>query len=367
MEFAALLDPEFWRPLLGSLIGAAVALFAGSAIAWVLVAVAERWARRTLTPIDDIVVKRLASPVRWLLPLSALISVHPWLGMSDGPRGAIKQLLVVAITLNVGWGFLRLIRIFEEVVAQKAAAAGSLRARAAYTQVHALSNVARFLIGLTTIGLVLLSFSAVREMGVSILASAGVVGIAVGFAAQKTLAAVVSGLVIAVAQPIRIDDAIVVEGELGIVEEINLTFVVVRLLDRRCIIVPINYFLERPFQNWSRSSTQVRAGVELTLDYSASLELIREELKKILDESPHWDRDYWELNVSATNDRGMIVKASMSASDAKKASALKGEVRDKLVLFIQTRCPSAFPRLRADAAGAGETRTTSATTLEPHS
>jgi small-conductance mechanosensitive channel len=132
-----------------------------------------------------------------------VFSVHPWLGLTDGPRGTIRHLLVVAITLNVGWVFLRAIRIFEEVVAHKASEAGSLRARAAYTQVHGLGNVARFLIGLTTLGLVLLSFSAVREMGVSILASAGVVGIAVGFAAQKTLSAVVSGLVIAVAQPIR--------------------------------------------------------------------------------------------------------------------------------------------------------------------
>jgi small-conductance mechanosensitive channel len=367
MDVSALFEPAFWQPLLGALIGGAIAFVAGGALAWLVNTLARRWAKSTNTRVDDIVVNGLVAPVRWLLPLSAVFSVHPWLGLTEGPRGVVKQVLVVAITLNLGWVFMRLIRIFEEIVAHKASAAGSLRARAAYTQVHALSNVARFLIGLTTLGLVLLSFAAVREMGVSMLASAGVVGIAVGFAAQKTLAAVVSGLVIAVAQPIRIDDAVVVEGELGIVEEINLTFVVVRLLDRRCIIVPINYFLEKPFQNWSRSSTQVRAGVEITLDYSASLELIREELKKILDASPHWDRDYWELNVSASNDHGMIVKASMSAADAKKASALRAEVRDKLVLFLQARCPNAFPRLRADATTPGEPRTASSTTLEPHS
>jgi small-conductance mechanosensitive channel len=367
MGVSEVLEPAFWRPLLGSLIGGAVALVAGAALAWLVNTLASRWAQSTHTPVDDIVVKGLASPVRLLLPLSALISAHPWLGLTDSPRNVIRHALVVAITLNVGWVFLRMIRIFEEIVALKASAAGSLRARAAYTQVHGLSNVARFLVGLTTLGMVLLSFSAVREMGVSLLASAGVVGIAVGFAAQKSLAAIVSGLVIAVAQPIRIDDAIVVEGELGIVEEINLTFVVVRLLDRRCIIVPINYFLEKPFQNWSRSSTQVRGAVELVLDYTAPLDLIRTELKRILDEAPQWDRDYWELNVSAANDHGMTVKASMSAADAKKASALKAEVRDKLVLFIQTRCPNAFPRLRTDTQGSGDPRPASKTTLEPHS
>ncbi len=346
MGLPALFDPAFWRPLVGSLIGGAVALFAGAALAWVVVTLAKRWAERTLTPVDDIVVKGLASPVRWLLPLSTLFSVHPWLGLREGPRTVVRQVLVVLMTVILGWAFLRLVRIFEEVVAQKASAAGNLRARKAYTQVHGLSNVARFLIGLTTLGLVLLSFSAVREMGLSLLASAGVVGVAVGFAAQRTLSAVVSGLVIAVAQPIRIDDAVVVEGELGIVEEITLTFVVVRLLDRRCVVLPINYFLEKPFQNWSRSSTQARATVDLHLDYSAPLDAIRDELKKILEASPHWDRDFWELAVAATNERGILAKASMTAADVRKVASLRGEVREKLVRFVQARYPDAFQRVR---------------------
>jgi small-conductance mechanosensitive channel len=349
MALPAIFDPEFWRPLVGSLIGGGVAVAVGVALAWLLNTLAKRWAERTATSVDDIVVKGLASPVRWLLPLSTLFSVHPWLGLTEGPRSIIKQVLVVAITLNIGWVFMRLIRIFEQVVAHAASAAESLRARRAYTQVHGLSNVVRFLIGLTTLGMVLLSFSAVREMGVSLLASAGVVGIAVGFAAQKTLSAVVSGLVIAVAQPIRLDDAVVVEGELGIVEEITLTFVVVRLLDRRCIVLPINYFLEKPFQNWSRSSTQARAIVDLHLDYSAPLDAIRSELKKILEASPHWDRDHADLAVSDTNERGILAKASMSAADVRKAASLRVEVREKLVRFIQARYPNAFQRVREDS------------------
>ena len=349
MELPALFEPEFWRPLVGSLVGGAAALLIGTVLASVIITLARRWAERTATPVDDIVVRGLASPVRWLFPLSTLFSVHPWLGLMEGPRTSIKQVLVVALTLNVGWVFMRLIRIFEEVVAQRASAAGSLRARKAYTQVHGFSNVVRFLVGLTTLGMVLLSFSAVREMGVSLLASAGVVGIAVGFAAQKTLSAVVSGLVIAVAQPIRLDDAVVVEGELGIVEEITLTFVVVRLLDRRCIVLPVNYFLEKPFQNWSRSSSaQVRTTVDLHLDYSAPLDRIREELKKILDASPHWDREHWELTVSETSQLGMLVKAGMSAADVRRAASLKSEVREKLIRFVQAHFSNAFQRVRAD-------------------
>jgi small-conductance mechanosensitive channel len=345
----SLLDPETWRPLIGSLVGAGIALFAGAAIAWVLTKVLARWARLTPTPIDEVIVKRLTSPVRWLLPLASLLLALPALDANERAKALVKQVLVVAITLVVAWAFFRAVKIFEDIVAERSAALGSLKARSHYTQVHGLSNIVRFLIGLTTIGLVLLSFAGVREVGVSMLASAGVAGLAIGFAAQRSIAAVVSGLVIAVAQPIRIGDAIHVEGELGFVEEIGLTFVVVRLLDRRCLIVPISYFLEKPFQNWSRSSTQVRTSVELHLDYSASIQTVRDELKRILEASPLWDKDYSELLVTGTNEQGMVVKANMSAADARKASSLRSEVREKLLTFIQQQCPDAFPRVRTDA------------------
>jgi len=255
----------------------------------------------------------------------------------------------------MSWVFLRVVGVFEELVGEHATAAGSLRARSHYTQVRGLSNIVRFLIGVATVGLVLLSFASVRQIGMSMLASAGVAGIIIGFAAQKTLSAVVSGLVIAVAQPIRLDDAVVVEGELGFVEEIGLTFVAVRLLDRRCIVLPVGYFLERPFQNWSRSSTQVRMGVDLYLDYSAPIDKLREELKRILDVSPNWDGDFWELGVADAKENCMVVRASMSGADARKASALRGEVREKLVTVVQTRYPNAFPRPRTAVTTTPET------------
>jgi small-conductance mechanosensitive channel len=343
-----LLDIEFWEPLLGALLGAGIALAGGAAIAWVLVAVFQRWARQTATTVDDLVVKHLASPVRCLLPLAALFFALRGLDLSAEARADVKQVLVLAITLCMSWAFFRVVRVFEDVVGERATASGSLRARSAYTQVRGISNVLRFLIGLATIGLVLLSFAEVRELGVSMLASAGVAGIVIGFAAQKTLSTVVSGLMIAVSQPIRIDDAIFVEGELGIVEEIGLTFVTVRLLDRRSIVLPVSYFLEKPFQNWSRSSTQVRSGVDLYLDYSAPLDHIRTELKRIVEASPHWDKDVCELSVARTSERGMVAVASVSAADARKASALRAEVREKLVTFIQSHFPNAFPRTPAE-------------------
>jgi small-conductance mechanosensitive channel len=350
LDIGKLLEPAFWEPLVGSLIGAGVALAGGAAIAWLLVFVFERWAKTTLTPIDDIFVKNLATPARWFLPLVALFLAVPELDLRERSKEVLQHLVAVAITLTVSWLLFRVVRAFEEVVAKRAAESGSLAARSQYTQVRGLSNVVRFLIGLTTIGLILLSFAGIRQLGVSMLASAGVAGIVIGFAAQRTLSTIVSGLVLAVAQPIRMDDAVVVEGELGIVESIGLTYVVVRLLDRRTFVLPVGYFLERPFQNWSRSSTQVRSGVDLFLDYSAPLEPIREELGRVVAASPHWDRDYWELSVSGTTERGMIVRASMSAADARKGAALRSEVREKLLVAIQNRWPSAFPKVRTDTA-----------------
>jgi len=344
---SALFDPEFFRTILGSLIGVAIVGVLGAGAGWLLMALLARWAKRTITPADDILVRNLAGPVRLLVPLHALFVALPSLVPQGKDPAVVKHALSVGIVLTVSWIFFRGVRAFEEIVHHRAQLAGSLRARSQYTQVRGLSNVVRFLIGLTTVGLVLLSFAGVRELGVSMLASAGVAGIAIGFAAQRTIAAIVSGVVIAIAQPIRLDDTVVVEGEQGVVEEINLTFVVVRLADGRCIVVPINYFLDKPFQNWSRSSSQVRTGVELQLDYSAPLGLLREELKRILEASPHWDRQHWDLSVSATSERGMLVKASMS-TDARKAGDLRGEVREKLIAFVQSRCPGAFTRFRAD-------------------
>lgn len=344
----ALLDPAFFRTVLGSLIGVAIVAALGAGVAWLLTALLARWARSTLTPMDDILVKNLTGPVRLVIPLQALLMMLPSLVPHGKEPEFVKHTLSVGIVLTVSWMFFRGVRAFEEIVANRAQLAGSLKARSQYTQVRGLSNVARFLIGLTTVGLVLLSFAGVRELGVSMLASAGVAGIAIGFAAQRTISAIVSGVVIAIAQPIRLEDSVVVEGEQGVVEEIGLTYVVVRLPDRRTIVLPINYFLEKPFQNWSRSSSQVRTGVELQLDYSAPLGPLREELRRILEASPHWDREFWDLSVSATSERGMVVKASMS-TDARKAGDLRGEVREKLVLFVQSRFPSAFTRLRTDA------------------
>ncbi|HEX6767131.1 MAG TPA: hypothetical protein VF103_16655, partial [Polyangiaceae bacterium] len=160
-DIGTVLEPAFWEPLVGSLIGAGVALASGAAIAWLLVFGFERWARATLTPIDDIFIKNLATPTRWFMPLVALFLAVPELDLKERSKAVLQHLVAVAITLTVSWLLFRVVRAFEEVVAKRAAESGSLVARSQYTQVRGLSNVVRFLIGLTTVGLILLSFAGI--------------------------------------------------------------------------------------------------------------------------------------------------------------------------------------------------------------
>jgi small-conductance mechanosensitive channel len=340
----AALRPEYWEGVLWALGIAAAALLIGRVVAWAFVTLIERWSRVTATPIDNIAIKHLGQPVRWLLPFLALKVAVPGLGLGKAGYEALNQVVVVIIILTIGWFFFRVVRALEEVLGMRLTVDGSIRpeARANYTQLRSFRNIAGFLIALVTLGLALLSFAGVRQIGASMLASAGVAGVVLGFAAQRSIATLVSGLVLAVAQPVRMEDSVVVEGESGVVEEITLTYVVVRLSDQRRIVLPINYFLERPFENWSRGSPELVGRVLLHLDYTTPVEALRTELKRILDASPYWDRRTWRLFVSDATDKAIVLRAQMSAKDPDTAWELRCEVREKLIAVICEKYPYAL-------------------------
>jgi small-conductance mechanosensitive channel len=194
----------------------------------------------------------------------------------------------------------------------------------------------------------LMTFEKVRQLGTTILASAGVVGIVVGMAAQRTIATFIAGLQIAITQPIRVDDVVIVENEWGRIEEITLTYVVVRIWDLRRLIVPITYFIEKPFQNWTRISADILGTVFIYTDYTVPVDAIREQLQKILNESEHWDKKVCVLQVTSATDRTMELRALMSAADASMAWTLRCEVREKLIEFIKAEYPQALPKVRAE-------------------
>jgi small-conductance mechanosensitive channel len=224
----------------------------------------------------------------------------------------------------------------------------NLKARKVYTQLQFFKKTVVIIIAIIALAIILMSFEQIRQLGTAILASAGVIGIIVGFAAQRTISTLLAGLQIAITQPFRIDDVVIVEGEWGRIEEITLTYVVVRIWDLRRLVLPISYFIEKPFQNWTRESADLLGTVFLYTDYTVPVQLVRDELHRILQGSEHWDGKAWNLQITNMTERTVELRALMSAEDASKAWNLRCEVREKLLTFIQSRYPDALPKLRAE-------------------
>ncbi|MCC7043137.1 MAG: mechanosensitive ion channel, partial [Acidobacteria bacterium] len=285
---------------------------------------------------------------RRLLPLLALILAAPALAVSPALetmfRNGASLLLIGAVA------FL----LFQAVDAAAALVLrqhrtdvnDNLQARAVHTQVMVLRKVAVAVIVIFTVASMLMVFESVRQFGASILASAGIAGIIIGFAAQKSIATLLAGFQIALTQPIRVDDVVIVEGEWGRIEDITLTYVVVRIWDLRRLVLPITYFIEQPFQNWTRTSSDILGTVFLHVDYTVPVNELRSELTRILQHSRHWDGKVNGLVVTDVKERTLEVRALASAADASAAWDLRCEVREKLVDFLRRNHPGSLPRLR---------------------
>jgi len=268
---------------------------------------------------------------------------------SHVPEVAEHALALVLIAL-VAWLLIRMTYVLEDYVVSRfdVDVRDNLRARKIHTQFRVLKRIVIAVVGVIAFGTMLMTFDQVRQLGTTILASAGVVGIVVGMAAQRTIATFIAGLQIAITQPIRVDDVVIVENEWGRIEEITLTYVVVKIWDLRRLIVPITYFIESPFQNWTRTSADILGTVFVYADYTMPIDAVREELHNILKKSDHWDGKVCVLQVTNASDRTMELRALMSAVDASAAWNLRCEVREKLIEFIKREYPQALPRVRAE-------------------
>ncbi len=194
----------------------------------------------------------------------------------------------------------------------------------------------------------LMTFEGIEQLGKGLLASAGIAGVVIGFAAQRTLGTFVAGMQIAFTQPIRVDDVVIVEGEWGRIEEITLTYVVVKIWDLRRLILPINYFIEKPFQNWTRVSADILGTVFLYVDYTVPLEAIRQELTRLLKDHKLWDGKVNVVQVTNATERTVEVRLLVSAKDAGSAWDLRCDLREKMIDFLQREYPDALPRIRAE-------------------
>jgi small-conductance mechanosensitive channel len=199
-----------------------------------------------------------------------------------------------------------------------------------------------------TMSVILMSFPSVRQLGVSLLASAGLLALVVGMAARPALENLIAGLQIALTQPIKIDDVVVIEGEWGRIEEITATYVVVRIWDSRRLVVPLGYFISNPIENWTRRTADILGAVTLQVDYRVPVDEVRSELHSLLQATPLWDRRAWSLQVTNTSDTGVELRALMSARDSSEAWDLRCHIREELVRLVNERWPQSLPRLRAE-------------------
>ena len=283
----------------------------------------------------------------------------PWLGLIVGarlvmlPDAVARPLNTVFTMVLIGTTAFLIYRCIEGGEAlilrrYRLDVEDNLEARTVYTQVVVLKKIATAAVVVFAAASMLMVFESVRQFGTSILASAGIAGIIIGFAAQRSIATLVAGFQIALTQPIRLDDVVIVEGEWGRIEDITLTYVVVQIWDERRLIVPITQFIEQPFQNWTRTSSSILGTVFLHVDYRAPLEELRRELTRILVASPHWNGKVNVLQVTDATSHTLELRALASADDASRAWDLRCEVREKLVGFIQREHPDSLPRMRGE-------------------
>jgi small-conductance mechanosensitive channel len=307
-------------------------------------------AKATESSWDNILAPMVGKSIRIILPLVALHLLIPMLNLSPEVYVTMRNGFSLALILGVALILFQLVSAVAEGILSQFPVniRDNLQARKIHTQVSVLKKVAFVLIGIFTVASMLMVFETVRQLGASILASAGIAGIIIGFAAQRSLATLLAGFQIAITQPIRVDDVVIVENEWGRIEEITLTYVVVRIWDLRRLIVPINYFIEKPFQNWTRVSADILGSVFFHLDYTVPFQAVREELDRILAQSKHWDQKVKVVHVTDAKPHTLEIRVLASAEDAGTAWDLRCEIREKMVEFLQKNYPDCLPRFRAE-------------------
>jgi small-conductance mechanosensitive channel len=296
------------------------------------------------------VVSRTRGPSRFAIVLLAIALAGAVAPLAENERVALRQTTVFCIVLVTGWALLAALHVWLVIYLRrfKLDSEDNLLARKHVTQTRILERIARTLIVLLTLSAALMTFDSVRQYGVGLLASAGAASLVVGLALQPMLKNLIAGVQLAITQPIRIDDALFVNDEWGNVEEITSSYVVIRLWDWRRMIVPLSYFIEQPFQNWTRESSALIGTVFLYVDFTVPSAELREKLEEIARASRLWDGRVVALQVTDFKESTMEIRMLVSASTAPRTFDLRCEVREKMIAFVQQRYPEALPRIRTD-------------------
>jgi small-conductance mechanosensitive channel len=293
-------------------------------------------------------VEKVRGVVRIGMVIVAVELTLPLVDMPERLESVISQLTTLCIIGVVGWVVYTIVTVLADfsIARHRIDVENNLEARKMRTRLRVLRQAISMIIFLVTVAAMLMTFPGARSIGVSLFASAGVAGIVVGFAARPVLSNLLAGLQIALTQPIRIEDAVVIEGEWGWIEEITSTYVVVKIWDWRRLIVPLSHFIEKPFQNWTRESSAIIGSVTWHTDYTVPIAEMREKLKEFLGKSKLWDGNVQVLQIIDSGRETMELRALMSAKNSPTAWDLRCEIREKMILWLQQEYPRALPRNR---------------------
>lgn len=294
---------------------------------------------------------RVSGPTRLAAVAAALILALSLVEFPGSIEDDLRRFVVVLLVVVVGWILLSLTRIATELVLRglELDAEDNLKARQSFTQIGILTRSVQIVIVVLTLSAVLVSFDSVRQWGVSLLASAGVAGLVIGLAARPLFANLIAGVQIALTQPIRVDDVVIIENEWGWIEEIGATFVTVRLWDWRRLIVPLSQFIEQPFQNWTRQTAAIIGQVTWHLDYAVPVEAMRAKLTELARDTPLWDGKVVNLQVVEALERTVVIRALVSARNSPTAWDLRCEIREKMLVWLQETYPQHLPKFRTES------------------
>lgn len=310
----------------------------------------KRIVLRTPGKIDDFILELFRLPLLWLM-FWIMFKIFSFAALS---RFAFSTFISQANNILLIWSIAYILTKFVKAGAYylqnkiDLKQDNNLMARKNLTQIKVFQGIVNTLIVIVAISISLLTFDKARAIGVSLLTSAGILGIVVGFAAQKSLGLILAGIQIAITQPISLDDVVIVEGEWGRIEEITLTYVVVKIWDERRLILPVTYFLEKPFQNWTRSTSQIIGTVFIHVDYTFPVKAIRDILPEMLNGNHNWDGRVSNVQVTNSTDRYKEIRILLSSTDSSANWDLRTYIREKLIDFINENYPETFARIRIE-------------------
>ncbi len=323
-------------------------IFIAIAIHLIFFAVLKRIANRTDRENLHIIRKKIKKPSFYLLLTLVFFVSLPLINFDAYILTGLRQFFSILLIITTAWLAIKAVDIIEDIVVKHydMNVKDNLKARKISTQLKVFERILIALILIIATASALMTFEKIRHLGVNLLASAGIAGIIVGFAAQKSLTLIISGIQIALTQPFRLDDVVIVENEWGWIEEITLTYVVVRIWDKRRLVVPITYFIDKPFQNWTRVSSDILGTVFIYTDYTVPFDALRKELTRLLENTDRWDGQVNVLQVTDAKESTVEIRALVSAVDSPTAWDLRVYLREKLIEFLQKNYPECLPRSR---------------------